>query len=335
MKLNIIHEIPAALYECDVKDVHDILGGPTIIHLKGNNSQAVFLSALLHGNETTSFLVLQKLFNNYKNKELPRDIIIFIGNTLAASQGQRHLPGQPDYNRVWKMGETAEHNLATEVFVYAKQFDLFANIDMHNNTGKNPFYACINLISDNFVELASMFSEKVVYFTEPSEVQSMAFAELCPSVTIEAGLPGNEEGTVAVYEFVEDVLHLENFKDSYDHELVDVYHTIGRIKVRKEASVDFDYTDQSQSDLSFVPQIDSKNFELLEKHTTLGFCNNKEMIYVINNSGVDITDDFLNFTETKVKTNRMLIPSMFTKDVYVMKEDCLGYIMEKMIPIIN
>lgn len=335
MKLNILDEIPKELYECDVKDVHEILDGPTIIHLKGKKSQAIFLSTLLHGNETTSFLVLQKLINEYKEKELPRDVIIFIGNTLGASQGLRHLPGQPDYNRIWKSGETPENNLATQVFVYAKQFDLFANIDLHNNTGKNPFYGCINLISDHYVELASMFSEQIVYFTEPSEVQSMAFAQLCPSVTIEAGLPGNPEGTIAVYEFVEDVLHLDSFQENFSHEHVEVYHTIGRIKVKKEASIDFEFSENSQSDLSFHPEIDSQNFELLKKNTTLGYCQNGEMIYAINNAGDDITRDILDVSGNKVKTNRMLIPSMFTKDIYVMKEDCLGYIMEKMIPVSN
>ncbi len=335
MKLNIVHEVPEGLYECGVQEVHKVLGGPTIIHLKGKSSQALFLSTLLHGNETTSFLVLQKLINEYKDKELPRDMIIFIGNTLGASQGLRHLPDQPDYNRIWKSGDTPENSLATEVFIYAKQFDLFANIDLHNNTGKNPFYGCINVISDNYVELASMFSEQVVYFTEPSEVQSMAFAELCPSVTIEAGLPGNPEGTIAVYEFVQDVLHLEGFKERFDHSHVEVYHTIGRIKVRKEATVDFEYSDQSKSDLSFIEEIDTKNFELLKKNVTLGYINNKEMIYVLNNAGDIITEDILDLSGEKLKTNRMLIPSMFTKDVYVMKEDCLGYIMEKMIPIAN
>lgn len=335
MKLNILNEIPEELYSCGPRDVHSVLGGPTIIHLKGKNTKAVFLSVLLHGNETTSFLVLQKLINEYKNKDFPRDIIIFIGNTVAAAEGQRHLPEQPDYNRVWKMGKTPEHTLATEVFIYAKQFDLFANIDMHNNTGKNPFYACINLISDNYVELASMFSEQIVYFTEPSEVQSMAFAELCPSVTIEAGLPGNPEGTIAVFEFVQDVLHLNEFQEKFDHSHVEVYHTIGRIRVKKEATVDFDYSESSKSDLSFIEEIDSKNFELLKKNTSLGYINNKDIIYVLNNAGDIITNDILDITSDKVKTNRMLIPSMFTKDVYVMKEDCLGYIMEKMIPIAN
>jgi hypothetical protein len=33
--------------------------------------------------------------------DLPRSLSLFVGNTAAAEQGVRHLPEQPDYNRVW------------------------------------------------------------------------------------------------------------------------------------------------------------------------------------------------------------------------------------------
>lgn len=331
MKLNIIHSVPNDFYTCDVKDIHDVLNGPTIIHLKGKSDKALFISTLLHGNETTSFLVIQKLLNDYKNKELPRDLIIFVGNTIGASHGLRHLPDQPDYNRIWKQGDTPEHLLATEVFVYAKGHDLFASIDIHNNTGKNPFYACINLIHDNWVQLGSLFSNQIVYFTEPNEVQSMAFAELCPSVTIEAGLPGNPEGTLAVYDFVNEVMNLEKFEDRFNKKDADVFHTIGRIHVSKEASVDFENNEKSENDLSLIPNIDSMNFELLKRGTHLGYCKNARFIQAYNNKGDEISNDIFDFADGKIIANRIFIPSMFTKDIYVMKEDCLGYIMEKMI----
>ena len=331
MKLNIIEKVPNDLYTCDVKDIHDVLNGPTILHLKGKSSKALFISTLLHGNETTSFFVIQKLLKEYKEKEIPRDLIIFIGNTIGASHGLRHLPDQPDYNRIWKEGDTPEHLLATEVFVYAKQHDLFASIDIHNNTGKNPFYACINLIHDNWVELGSLFSNQIVYFTEPSEVQSMAFAELCPSVTIEAGLPGNAEGTEVVFRFLDDVMNLDSFKDKFSKRDADVFHTIGRIHISKDATVDFDNNIESENDISFISNIDSMNFELLKRGDHLGFCKNALNIQAYNNRGDEISNDIFDFTDGKITANRIFIPSMFTKDVYVMKEDCLGYIMEKMI----
>ncbi|MBT4791787.1 MAG: peptidase M14, partial [Halobacteriovoraceae bacterium] len=167
MKLNILQEIPEKLLNIDVHEVHEVLGGPTLFHLKGKKQEALFLSILLHANETTSFYVLQELVKKYKNHKLPRDLIIFVGNTFAAAEGMRHLPGQADYNRIWEEGDAAENLLAADVVQYAKEANVFASIDVHNNTGKNPHYGCINVIADNFLNLASFFGEHTVFFTEP------------------------------------------------------------------------------------------------------------------------------------------------------------------------
>ena len=70
---------------------------------------------------------------------------------------------------------------------------------------------------------------------------------------------------------------------------------------------------------------------MVPKNTSLGFYNNDPKIYACNNSGTLITEDVLRFSEGEILTNRLFIPAMFTKDVYVMKEDCLGYIMERMV----
>jgi succinylglutamate desuccinylase len=333
LKLNILHEVPKDLYTTDVTGVHRVLGGPTLLHLQGEiKDEPLFLSTLLHGNETTSFLVLQKLLNEYKDKKLPRTLLIFIGNTLGASRGQRHLPDQPDYNRIWEEGKSDEHLLATQVFVYAKQFKLFANIDIHNNTGKNPHYACINTIHDQNMHLASLFGKEVVYFTEPSSVQSLAFAELCPSVTLEAGLPGAAEGTSHVYEFISEVLKLTEFKSEFDRSSIDIYHTIGRILVDKKAKLDFTNDFKTENDISFIHDFDELNFTDVPARTVLGYISNPDIIRVVNNKGEDMTSEYLQCDNGQLVTTQTFIPSMFSKDIYVVKEDCVGYVMERMFP---
>lgn len=330
MKLNILHCVPERFYTIDVTEVHRLLGGPTLLHLEGEQDDPIFISTLLHGNETTSFLVLQKLLKEYKDKKLPRTLLIFFGNTLAASHGIRHLPDQPDYNRIWEQGETEEHLLATEVFCYAKQFKLFANIDIHNNTGKNPFYACINSIYDQNLHLASLFSKEVVYFTEPSSVQSLAFAQLCPSTTLEAGLPGKPEGVEYVYKFLKKVLSLSEFKANFDRSMVDIFHTIGRMKVDKSVEIDFKDDPRTDLDASFIHNFDELNFTEVPKSTVLGYVNNSESVRVINNKDEDVTREYLEIEGKQLVTQKKIIPSMFSKDIYVVKEDCLGYIMEKL-----
>ena len=333
MKLNRINEVPLELYNCNLENIHNVLKGPTLIHIKGERSEALVLGCLLHGNETTSFLSIQSLLKKYKNERLPRDLIIFFGNTEAASLGKRHLPGQPDYNRIWENGDTPEHKIAKDVIEYLEQEKLFACIDIHNNSGKNPFYACINYTHPEWIQLASIFSSDIVYFTEPSEVLSNAVSRLCPSVTIEAGLPGLEEGVIAVQEYIEDVLYLDEFQSNLNPMDYEVYHTIGRIMIKSRCSVDFENKLTSSTGLSFIPLIDEKNFELVKKNTHFGYANDLSGIRAIDNNEKDITEDIFHIVDGSLQTNRMFIPAMFTKDIYIMKDDCMGYIMEKMIPL--
>jgi len=327
-----LDEIPEELLAVEPKQIHDLLGGPTLFHLKGEKDDALFLSTMLHANEITSFLMLQKLIRRYQGKKLPRDLIIFLGNTFAAEEGMRHLPGQADFNRIWAEGEGAEFELARDVIAYAKSQNIFASIDVHNNTGKNPHYACVNKTDQRFLDLASYFGEHTVYFTEPHNVQSMAFSKFCTSVTIEAGLPGRPKGIDESLEYVDRVFTMDKIEYNRERDKTEVYHTLARIKVDYHARIDFDDNPDSEADLSLVSNIDSKNFELVHRNTHIGYAKHLNLLKVIANDGRDITDQFLKVENGELLANRLFIPSMFTKDVYIMKEDCLGYIMELILP---
>lgn len=329
--------MPEGFLETKVTEVHKMFGGPTLIHLKGEKDDALYLSTLLHGNETSSFIVLQKLLKKYQGKKLPRDLIIFIGNTTAAAVGMRHLPDQADYNRIWagdnKPGHfEAEHKLAQDVISYAKKQNIFASIDIHNNTGKNPNYGCINVMEKSFINLASHFGSHTVYFTEPHNVQSMAFSKFCTAITIEAGKPGEESGIIAAYDFVSKVFVMDELHANPERENVEIYHTFARMKVDKNSVIDFDDSPCVESDLSFVSNLDENNFELVPKGAHMGYAKSMSSIRIENDKGVDITEDFIHIENGEIKVKRIFIPSMFTKDIYVMKEDCLGYVMEVMMP---
>lgn len=336
MKLEIRNDYPKELLNLkNIKEIGSCFKGPTLLHLKGNSNQdALFLSTLLHGNETTSFIVLQKLLRKYQDEGLPRDVIIFLGNIEAAVEGMRHLPDQIDYNRIWEEGRSQEHKVACEVIDYAKKHKLIASIDIHNNTGINPLYGCINSLENSFLDLASHFGQNTVYFTEPHNVQSMAFSEFCTSITIEAGLPGSEQGVTEAFNFVDKILNQDVLVADKKREVSEVYHTIGRILIRDEAIIDFEFSKESKADISFVPNIDTKNFQVISKGTQMGYSHDLSLLYVQDNLGNDITDDFFKIINGKLITNRIFIPSMFTKDIFIMKEDCLGYIMEVMLPTI-
>lgn len=97
--------LPAGFFEAGPGDLNKLLGGPTLFHLKGEREPALFVSVLLHGNEPAGFSAIQRVLakTDYGGGtlKLPRSLILFIGNVAAAEAGLRHLPGQPDYNRIW------------------------------------------------------------------------------------------------------------------------------------------------------------------------------------------------------------------------------------------
>jgi succinylglutamate desuccinylase len=57
----VISEIPAKFFDIEVTQVDQVFDGPTLIDLKGAKDETLFISTLLHGNETTGFYALQNI----------------------------------------------------------------------------------------------------------------------------------------------------------------------------------------------------------------------------------------------------------------------------------
>ena len=104
--LNILTDIPNAFLTVDATKLHSVLNGPTLFHLEGRHKEPLFVSTLLHGNETTGLQAIQKLLIKYKEQTLPRSFSFFIGNVQAAQKKLRRLELQPDYNRTWPYDAT-------------------------------------------------------------------------------------------------------------------------------------------------------------------------------------------------------------------------------------
>ncbi|MGD8408455.1 MAG: peptidase M14, partial [Thiohalophilus sp.] len=85
---------PQGLLELPATRLHETLPGPTVIRIDGEDPRPLFISVLLHGNETTGWDAMRAILKKYSH--LPRTVYLFIGNVAAASLGQRHLSDQPD-----------------------------------------------------------------------------------------------------------------------------------------------------------------------------------------------------------------------------------------------
>lgn len=327
-----LNYLPEGLLEVSSKELHTILPEPTLIHLPGKHPAPLFVSVLLHGNEPTGFMALQLLLKKYQDKQLPRSLSVFFGNVTAASCNLRRLDKQPDYNRIWpgtELPDCAETALAQEIFAVMKRRNVFASVDVHNNTGLNPHYACINSLDNPFLQLASLFGRLIVYFIRPKGVQSDAFAQICPSVTLECGRPDQQHGLEHALEFLNSCLRLTELPQ---HQIlpqdIDLFHTVAQVKI--DERVNFSFT-QADTDLLLNEDLERMNFTEISSGTILGTVKNNAAMPLVakDEHGNDVTDLFFSLENDQLQINRLTMPSMLTLDERVIRQDCLCYLMER------
>lgn len=324
--------LPDGLLDADYRSLQTILPVPTLIHLAGKQAAPLFVSVLLHGNEPTGFEAVKLLLKKYANKPLPRSLSLFVGNVSAASQDLRRFDGQPDYNRIWpgtEIPDCAETGMAKAIVGVMKKRNVFASVDIHNNTGLNPHYACINSLDNRFLQLASLFGRLIVYFIRPKGVQSAAFAELCPAATLECGRPGQQHGVEHALEFLDSCLHLSELpRHQVLAQDIDLFHTVAQVKVDEKISFSFN---QADTDLLLNQDIERMNFTEVSPGTVLGIARNANGMPLIarDEFGNIVTDNFFSIENGDLQLNRLTMPSMLTLDERIIRQDCLCYLMER------
>jgi len=321
--------LPPALAHLPIQDIRTVFPKPTLIEIEGDDPQPLFLSTLLHGNETTSFAVLRHLASRYATARPRRSLMIFVGNVAATEAGLRHLPGEPDFNRIWADGPTPAHGLARTVTTIAREARPFASIDIHNNTGANPLYGCVNALRPADLHLAGAFAPVGVYYQNPPTTQSIAFSHFCPAVTIECGLSGNRDGEKAAIRLVEHTLSLGSFPDDPPEDgHMRLFETIGRVILTKPIIVGFGAG--AGPDLAIHGTPESLNFTAQPKGTV--FATNRtgtSPLAIVDEHGTDLTDHFLAYRDNAIVLKRDLVPAMLTTDEHIIREDCLCYFMER------
>lgn len=205
----------------------------------------------------------------------------------------------------------------------------FASIDLHNNSGLNPHYGCITQLRNADLQLAALFSRTVVYFRRPLGVQTIAFADLCPSVTCECGKTSDESGVAHAEEFLDACLHLAEIP-AHPARAGDVhlFHTVAITKVRPKTSFSFD---GSPADLQFGDDLEWFNFRELPPDTVFARCGRDAAacLDVRDERGRDIAAELFALDGGELRLKRPVMPSMLTRDARAIRQDCLCYFMER------
>ena len=179
------------------------------------------------------------------------------------------------------------------------------------------------------MHLASLFSRTMVYFIRPTGVQSMAFASLCPAVTVECGKVGQSAGKLHVREVLDACLHLSDIPvhPVAPHD-VDLYHTVATVRVPRVFSFGFG---EQPVDICFINDLDHLNFRELPPGTTLARLNGVDgmPLEVVDEQGLEVAQRFFRVEGDRLRTHRAVMPAMLTLDERVIRQDCLGYLMER------
>ena len=330
--LTCFDRFPDELLHVPAWQLWEHIEGPSLFRIAGRRREPLFVSVLLHGNEHTGWQAVQSVLGRHSGTQLPRSLLLFVGNIAAAKVNARTLPTQRDYNRTWP-GTThltaPETALMKEVFEIASKHSPYASIDIHNNTGNNPHYACVTSLDDRYLYLARLFSRTVVYFEKPVGVQSAALAAICPAVTIECGRTDVAAGVDHAAKFVASALAISHLPD---HPLpasdIDLLRTFAIIKVPSEATMSFD---GSNADFRFRGDLDRLNFSEIGVGTSFGALggNRRHRLLVLPGDDLAAGEPYFDYSGGRIRATRRTVPAMLTVDPTAVRLDSLGYLMQR------
>ncbi|MGH8904138.1 MAG: hypothetical protein ACRDYA_21265 [Egibacteraceae bacterium] len=326
------------LLDTSDEDVLLRLRRPSLIRILGTGPtssappRARFVSCLLHGNEDSGYRAVLELLRT--GARFPFDLWVFIGNVAAASRdgwfAHRFLDGQEDFNRVWDTGDpsTPMRQIADEVVAALDGADLEAAIDLHNNTGKNPYYAIITQRTDATLALAVTCADIVVEWGLRVRSLIEALSSRCPAVAVECGIAGRKENTA----FAAGVLHRFLAAPSPERPVagpVALLRMRYRVTVRPEVTFTFANERPDGLDLALAPGLDGQNFGMLLAGTELGRVRPGAPmpLVAVDMDGNDATERLFAIRPGgRLVVTEDVTPLMMTRTKVQTRRDCLFYI---------
>jgi hypothetical protein len=323
-----------ALLEGSDEDVLVALGGkPALIRIPGTerHPRARLVACLLHGNEDSGFRAVTELLREAPH--YPYDLWVLIGNVRAATTegwfANRYLDDQEDFNRVWGLEPptTRMRRCAAAVLEELAEADLEAAIDLHNNTGKNPYYAITPRQEPAWLHLGAVCADIVLHWGFRAHTLMQALSEQCPAIAVECGLPGLPESAA----FAADALWRYLEADDLDgvRRPREAYVMRHRVEVRPEVPFAVGGTLSEDLELVLTPEMDGHNFGMLLAGTEIGrvHAGSAVPLLAMDMRGRDTTDEFFQVTPRgSVVVTQDVTPVMMATTVVQIRRDCFFYI---------
>lgn len=314
MSFDLRDQFDDRLLDVEARELHRFLTGATVFDLRKAALRPVFVSTLLHGNETSGWDAVRRFISDYPDAS----IVLLIGNVHAAAQDVRHLPSEVDFNRIWQ--QQPWHSYLNDLL---EAFQPWCGIDIHNNSGPNPHYSVVTDLSSSTLALATLFSNKVIFTDHTLDILAHAVSSFCPALTIETGTVDDPDSVLRAYGFLKELNEIRQVPESIQCNL-ETYATVGIVKVASENGRLENYP-------SFDESLQRKSFKTLPAGSPfIDFLPTGWQVSVLDPAhDLDLTHDFLDFRDSQAFLKRDVVMSMFTHKPLLAIQDCVCYFLKK------
>lgn len=326
LKFLLEKEIDPSILQTNADALIDRFSGPTLFDLGDSNTPPLFVSVLLHGNETSGWDAIRSyLLNRINRNQAIPSLVLLVGNVHAAARGLRSLEDQVDFNRIWDGGESEETLWANEVFNYVKRKRPRFALDLHNFSGPNPHHSVITDGRSETLNAASAFSPLAIYAHLPKGILTKKFSEICTSLTFELGMPEDPDSAVRAERFL-------NLVTNGTSELVDNRNEL-RV-LRNKIRVVVDRTNgYAIPDLEPLlhPNFAQFAFEQVDAGTVMARFNDvPSRLRAFDDDSCDVSQEYLQHDPSRgeISLRKDVIISMYTRDPLIAVQDCVCYFLE-------
>lgn len=331
--------LPESLLDMgDVELLHE-LGKPTLIRVPGTGDAAPrAISCLLHGDESTGYQAAMHVLR--RRRSYPFDLYVMIGNVQAAIHdglfAHRFLDDQEDFNRVWGLGDptTSQRRAADAMLEELTRAGVVSLVDVHNNTGDNPFYAIVTNRRPQTLNLATLFTTTLLYWDLLANTLMEVLDDRVATMAVECGLPGRPESLAFAIDGLRRYLGEPELVG--DRILRDFDMLAGLRKVLVKPEVRFTFGGELSDDLDFVIAADADvlNFVEVPAGQVLGRVHpgSSLPLRAVDHAGHDVTADHFDVVDGVVVTTAPTTPVMMTRTVAAARKDCLFYVTTELPP---
>ena len=310
------------LLDLSAKELGSTLEHPTLFELVRPDVSPIFISVLLHGNETSGWDAVRSLLKQrMSNGDVP-SLFLFVGNVKAAREGVRALRDQPDFNRIWESNGSGGMDWTEDLIAEVSSGRPWFAIDIHNNTCPNPHHSVITDMNPATLASAKRFSDIAIFALQPPGVLSKRCSQFCTAMTIEVGIPSDPTSATRAERFLDYLLRQGAAPVSATEDLR-IYRNKFRVVIENARAL------EEWQVPDFEPRLSDWNFKTLKRGTKIAELKSEDGRLIAQDDHLnDVTDSFLDYQDNVVLLKSDVIMSMYTEDPRIALQDCVCYFLE-------